>query len=237
MNIKIPADLITVNCNNIEAGKKALEYSSKSIEFNNIYFFTDKNINGNFEPVKISKISGVSEYNSFMLKLNEFITSPFVLVIQDDGHIINPNLWDDNFLNYDYIGAPWPNDQKWNRRWEKYGEEICNKIQKHSTYNQIGNGGFSLRSKKFLEYSSIFDSTGVLGEDIFLTLYNFDLAKDNNINFPSVDLAKKFSYETPLKGTIISKEKKNQYFDKSKHFGWHGKKFKNSDELMSAKYV
>ena len=40
-------------------------------------------------------------------------------------------LWDPKFLNYDYIGALWP----------------------HYKENQVGNGGFSLRSKKLLESS------------------------------------------------------------------------------------
>ena len=36
-----------------------------------------------------------------------------MLIVQDDGFIINKNLWDEEFLSYDYIGAPWPLDEKW----------------------------------------------------------------------------------------------------------------------------
>ena len=36
------------------------------------------------------------------------------------------------FFDYDYIGAPWPNN----------------------FVNRVGNGGFSLRSKKFLELTA-----------------------------------------------------------------------------------
>lgn len=53
----------------------------------------------------------------------ELHTSHF-LVIQWDGWVLNGSAWTDEFLNYDYIGAPWP--------WH----DDC----------RVGNGGFSLRS-------------------------------------------------------------------------------------------
>jgi hypothetical protein len=30
------------------------------------------------------------------------------LLIHDNGFVVNPDSWKDEFLNYDYIGAPWP---------------------------------------------------------------------------------------------------------------------------------
>ena len=34
-------------------------------------------------------------------------------MVQDiDGHIVNPHLWTNEFLKYDYIGAPWPKFKK-----------------------------------------------------------------------------------------------------------------------------
>ncbi len=235
MKLDLPVDLVTINCNNIEDGKKALEYSSKFIEFNNIYYFTDAEIEGNFEIVKINKIDHIKDYNNFILKLKNYVKSPYVLVVQDDGHVLNPNIWTDEFLKYDYIGAPWPASKKWNKRWDRYGKNYSKKIKYHSKFNRIGNGGFSLRSKKFLEYSTQFNFTEILAEDIFLTLYNYDKAKDYGINFPSVETALKFSYETPLRGKNLKKEKNGIDLDTKLHFGWHGKKFKNSDYLLDLK--
>jgi hypothetical protein len=233
---KLPIDLITVNCNKVEEGIKALEYSSKNIEFNNILLFSDKEVSGNFKLIKINEITKIKEYNNFMLKLSKYVTSPFALIIQDDGHIVNPKLWTDEFLNYDYIGAPWPNSRKWNKRWIKYGDEISKKIIKHSQFNQIGNGGFSLRSQKYLEYSAKFNSYDEkLGEDIFLNLYNFDKAKDFGIKFPSLNLAIRFSYETALKGKYLNKENKKKNYDFNKHFGWHGREFKNYEKILDLK--
>ena len=47
MKLKIPVDLVTINCNMVEEGVKALEYSTKYIEFNNVFLLSDQTISGN----------------------------------------------------------------------------------------------------------------------------------------------------------------------------------------------
>jgi hypothetical protein len=54
----------------------------------------------------------------------------YALVTQHDGFILHPENWRSEFFDYDYIGAPWPAD---------FGEE------------RVGNSGFSLRSKAFMQ--------------------------------------------------------------------------------------
>ncbi|NBP03268.1 MAG: hypothetical protein EBU90_24925, partial [Proteobacteria bacterium] len=47
-------------------------------------------------------------YSQFMVKeLCNYVDTDFCLVCQTDGFIINPHLWNDDFYNYDYIGAKW----------------------------------------------------------------------------------------------------------------------------------
>jgi hypothetical protein len=108
---------------------KALAICQQDCKFNNILFFSDQDVPHN---IKISKINSISDYNYFVLhKLPELILpimADFVLTVHWDGFIINPTSWTDNFYNYDYIGAPWP--------WFRH---IC------------GNGGFCLKSKKFVQ--------------------------------------------------------------------------------------
>ena len=78
----------------------------------------------------IPELKSITEYSYFILaKLDKYIRTKFCLVTQWDSWVIDSNFWDSNFLNYDYIGAIWP----------------------HFSENQIGNGGFSLRSKRLLE--------------------------------------------------------------------------------------
>ena len=77
--------------------------------------FTDRDINTNYRLVKINTLNSIKEYNNFLLTINPYIDSDFALIVQDDGHIVNPTKWNAEFLNYDYIGAPWPNNQAWKK--------------------------------------------------------------------------------------------------------------------------
>ena len=38
----------------------------------------------------------------------EHIQTSHCLLIQSDGFVLFPDKWDDSWLDYDYIGAPWP---------------------------------------------------------------------------------------------------------------------------------
>ena len=233
--IKLPIDLITINTNKIQDGINALNYSSKFFEFNNIFLFTnEKKVKGNFDVIEIDKLKSVEDYNLHILTLNKYITSDFVLVIQHDGHIINPYKWDDSFLKYDYIGAPWPNNKKWNERWAPYPNS--QEIIKNLNFNRIGNGGFSLRSKKFLNFSASFKKVELdCPEDIFLNLVKYENAILENIAYPDIETAMKFSYETPLRGKDLKYDRKFGIFFKKNHFGWHGDKFLNSKYVNNLK--
>jgi hypothetical protein len=154
-----------------------------------------------FDELKIiGHIDNLTDYNKFCVEeFNSFIDTDFALIVQSDGFIINPSLWNDNFLNFDYIGAPWP--------W----------------HNVCGNGGFSLRSKKFLEVSSklkyIKDHPEYdnCPEDNFLCLpqYNRKFMLDNEIKFADIKTALEFSFEHSIQ-TYPNHTIKNS-------FGFHGK--------------
>ena len=130
----------------------------------------------------------------------EHVDTEFVLTIQHDGFIINPLGWRDEFFDYDYIGAPWP----WREQGfvTPFGEHIA-----------VGNGGFSLRSKKLIELPSKvevpFDVVakndfykmfgGVnWNEDGNICVHNRHIFEEHGCKFAPVDVAKYFSYESPL---------------------------------------
>jgi len=62
------------------------------------------------------------------------------LLVQPDGFVINPDKWDNQFFEYDYIGAPW--EQVPHSYLDPWGKP-----------HRVGNGGFSFRSKKLLDVS------------------------------------------------------------------------------------
>ncbi len=92
-----------------------------------------------------------------------------ILIYQTDAILLKDNI--DDFLEYDYIGAPWRNDSR-----EKQNEKTG------------GNGGLSLRKRsKMIEICKKKGNTDT-NEDVY-----FDKC---NINYPTFEIAKSFSVET-----------------------------------------
>jgi len=233
---KLPIDLITINTINSSTALKTLDFCNQFFKFNNSIVVTKEIVNyKDYINVTVDDINSINDYNNFCLKLNKIIKSDFCLVVQDDGHIVNPDKWEDSFLNFDYIGAPWPSSKSWIKRFKKLGQNDYRKIKENFKLNRVGNGGFSLRSKKFLEYSSTFQNTNNISEDIFLCILNYSTAKFSDIQFADFNTAMKFSYETPLKGFNKKRENSKGKFEFDQ-FGWHGERFTNSTELLNLKF-
>lgn len=125
---------------------------------------------------------------SFVQQTNKYIKDDFCLNIQHDSTIIDSSKWSDQYLNYDYIGAPWPMEII------QASDMVAGKIQKIP--NVVGNGGFSLRTRKFVEESA------KLGwqhknEDLNICVFNYDKMTNAGIKFAPPQLAVKFSVEHP----------------------------------------
>lgn len=72
-------------------------------------------------------------------RLHEFITQSHCLHCESDARLANPSAWRDEWLEYDFIGAPWP----W--PFSQPGFPDCTRD------NCVGNTGFALISKRFAE--------------------------------------------------------------------------------------
>jgi len=137
----------------------------------------------------IEKPNSYEEYNKLIVKnFHKYFSTNFILITQHDGYILNPNAWQSDFLEYDYIGAPWSD-------------------------GVVGNGGFSLRSKKFCELSSEIESDIYAPEDVLLCRTHRKFFEDNGIKFAPEELAHKFSWE---------KNSRYPYYEGQ--FGFHGEK-------------
>jgi len=201
--------LIAVACVRVDRTIKALKYSMRDIKFNSVKLITNEVINDDLiEVINIDKLD-YEGYNKFIVfDLYKYINTDFVIIIQDDGFIINPNKWDEQFFNYDYIGAPFskplPNDNTSYR--DPFGKLM-----------RVGNGGFSLRSKKILklatelnlEWKSYF---GYWNEDGFFACHNRHLYEENGCVYAPVEVAAKFSHERQTQETLGITP-----------FGFHGK--------------
>ena len=100
-----------------------------------------------------------------------------VLIFQTDSVLCSKSPWSiDDFLLYDYIGAPWID------RW--FGMNI-------------GNGGLSLRkTKTMIRITNAFKFNESENEDIYFARGIYKLAeRDPSIKIPPVHVAAKFAYE------------------------------------------
>jgi hypothetical protein len=88
------------------------------------------------------------------------------------------------------VGAPWP---------ERVPVQPGNRFLALDK-NRVGNGGFSLRSRKLLEATAAIDYDAldfpVKSEDIVVCHYLYDAMRAQGIRFAPVELAASFSVET-----------------------------------------
>jgi hypothetical protein len=174
--------LCCIDCDNYSLSLKAIRHSSNLCHFDKVLFLTDSNsLLENIEVIKIPSIQSKEQYSLFVIKeLSNYIDTDFVLLIQYDGFIIDPDSWTSEFHTYDYMGAKW-----WGCT-----DGFC-----------VGNGGFSLRSKRLLEALSNEDISAFCedikkGEDYFICrTYRPFLESRFNIKFAPEAIADRFSYE------------------------------------------
>lgn len=196
----------------------ALKYSCKDINFKKKLFLTsnpEKYDNSFCEIQKINKIS-YKEYSKFCLfHLHEYISTDYALMIQWDGFVLNSNLWDKEFLKYDYVGAPWTAS---NVIATCFSNTFLHKafIENNILY-QVGNGGFSLRSKKLLKataelYKDFYEN---YPEDVIIGIVLRQQLEKRGLVFPDVETAAKFSCEENSVNNIK--------LSTNSSFGFHGK--------------
>lgn len=128
-------------------------------------------------------------YNRFCLRqLWKIIPTTHCLTVQADSGINNPEAWDDTWLQYDYIGAPWPIN--------------------HGGYtHRVGNSGFCLRSKRLLEatakivkedYAIWQGSQLRICRDDVVTCVRYRVPLERmGMKFAPVEVAAKFAFELP----------------------------------------
>ena len=79
-------------------------------------------------------IQSINDFNFYCIyNLSNHVETTHALLIHPDGYVIRPWLWNNDWLQYDYIGAPWRDDPT--AYLDPWGKN-----------QRVGNGGFSLRS-------------------------------------------------------------------------------------------
>jgi len=106
--IELPdVTLVAVSHVNIERHAAALRHCQKAIKFADALFLTGPGVpSEGFRSVHIKNIGSTQEWGNFVMKeLWWSIQTPFMLIVQDDGYILHPEKWTNEFLEYDFIGS------------------------------------------------------------------------------------------------------------------------------------
>lgn len=171
--------LVCVDTRTPELALAAMSRCLAGIRFADALLFTDTARSG-APPAGIRaidlRIESVAEYSHFMLRgLATYLRTSHLLVVQWDGFVLDPSAWQDEFLRYDYIGAPWHD-----------------RPPSHS----VGNGGFSLRSARLLQ--ALLDPLIQPShpEDLCICEeFRQRLEQEHGLRFAPYELARQFAFE------------------------------------------
>jgi hypothetical protein len=171
--------LLCVETREPELAHWAISRCLECAQFSKVVLLTDLNRvtekkNG-IDYIQAPSIHTIKDYSDLLLTgIEQYVQGTHVLVIQWDSFIVHPELWTDDFLSYDYIGAVWP----------------------HHPDNPVGNGGFSLRSIKLLQAMARTEFIKRHPEDYCICVDNKDfLQKECGIRIAPVSLAERFAVE------------------------------------------
>lgn len=223
--LNLPITLLAIDCVSPERTLRAIKFSCFHVRFSRIVLLTNTKrfrISAQFNgtPVELAhteqsdrKLSpypghppiAIDYDRDVLVRSKEFCDTSHLLQLEWDSAILNPAAWDWKWLDYDFIGAPWPNHKE-------PGWPECNEG------NNVGNFGFSLKSKYFCEMCATAYTEAQNNPEWKNAAYSSDrficrtarhtLETDNGVKFASAEQAMRFSCE-------------NQIY--SGQFGYHGK--------------
>lgn len=184
---------VTLVCVDTRTPRQALEAMQRcldQVDFGRAVFFggpntaLDELARRGIDGVQIPALRNIGDYSRFVLKgLLPHIHTSHCLIVQWDGFITDASMWRDEFLSVDYMGPPW----------YRKGQAIG-----------VGNGGFSLRSKRLLEALAQLPCDGDEPEDDVICKHlRQALTERFGIQFAPSEMAAEFGIEQgPLRQTF-----------------------------------
>lgn len=172
--------LLMLDCVNYERSRRIFDHCLNCCNFGDAKFLTSFPCINQYDTA-IDPIASIENYSKFLLtNIADYFSTSHCLITQYDGFIINPASWSDEFLNYDYVGAPWPTRFLYKNVNKQY---------------RVGNGGFSLRSHRLQAVLKRSTINHYHPEDVMLCQYFRPQLEKIGIKFAPVELASKFSVE------------------------------------------
>lgn len=168
---------------------RVLRYCQTLFEFDDVLFLSFLPVPKHAWKMRLLQVPNLAMHGWSIFHnriVPNLIKTPFALSVHEDGFPIRPDLWNDQFLEYDFIGAPWAN-------------------------GGVGNSGFALESQRFLQAKAAlpFDDlrgygglTGtvvgnhtVTHSDVFATVLHREALIARGLKIAPVETALEFSTE------------------------------------------
>ncbi|MCI6553191.1 MAG: hypothetical protein MR430_06640 [Lachnospiraceae bacterium] len=174
---------------------KALEYSRKGIDFGAVVLITHRRplfLPGGIQYKHIARLKTIDDFNYNMIyKIHHYIDTDFMLLVHYDGFVVNPDMWRDEFLDYDYIGSPFP-----------LPKDDFSYRDIHGNICRVGNS-VSIRSKRLLEFPEKagipFEADhGFFNEDGFICCKNRHLFEAAGMRYAPLEVARYFGHESMI---------------------------------------
>jgi hypothetical protein len=166
--------IIDTQCHDL--ARLAVEDSIRDIDFGDVIIFSDRQIEvAGTRWVQVSPWPSVELCCEFVwYELYKHIKTSHLLIVQWDGWILDVGCWRPEFLQYDYVGAPWWYDDPWN----------------------VGNGSGlrSIRLMRFLDENRQAFPMRMPEDGVLCRHYRPALEK-RGFRWPSEQLAAQFAFE------------------------------------------
>lgn len=161
-----------------EENIKALKYSTEAIRF------------GKVKYVQLGHVTDIDSWSKAAIyDLPKYVQTEFCLLIHENGFVVHPESWNPDWLNYDFIGSPWPLPQDD----YSYRDEEGNVVR-------VGNS-VSLRSKRLLDLIATKEWKpyyGYYNEDGFITCHHRKWLEAQGCKFAPLEVAKWFGRELEI---------------------------------------
>ena len=202
--------LLAVTSVEIEQHQISLKISSQNIEFGAVKLLSSSLPEKKYSDIEYVSIPPMnrSDNNRFLMEdLHKYFETSHCLYVEADSFVVNADLWKEEFLEFDYIGAPWPNKIQMNPSPTRVLSSIFIGSPGlpgpipvlNMKENCVGGGGFSLRSRKLLKTIAKMNydpsKFPLESEDVIICHYLYKEMIDKGIRFAPPKLAAQFSME------------------------------------------
>jgi Protein of unknown function (DUF5672) len=179
-----------------ELSAMAVEDCLAVASFGDVLVFSDKEILPDRTRI-IAPLDSIPAWTRFMwCEVHKHVRTGHILIIQWDSWILDTDMWRSEFLSYDYVGAPWLGS---------------------SCVVRVGNSGFSLRSKRLMDYLAANLEPPDDLDDKWICVEHRDQLEKAGFTWAPEEVAWDFSLELShagWSGRVHSWE--------GRHFGFHG---------------